>query len=135
MVNADVLGIISVVAFVLAAFFAILSVVLFFKLKVRAIIDDLSGRKAERQIRAYREQGAISRKRVNAVSNQRDYYNRMIQKPQDITNRLSKDVGEAERTAILQDESTMVLDKHEQMGGQGYQIILDEVVVHTGEVL
>jgi len=47
---------ISVVAFGLAGVFAIAALVLWFRLNVKGIIDDLSGKKAERQIRELREQ-------------------------------------------------------------------------------
>ena len=47
---------ISIVAFGLSGIFAIVAIVLWFRLNVRGIIDDLSGKKAERQIRELREQ-------------------------------------------------------------------------------
>jgi len=55
-VSADVLQTISIIAFILGAVLAIVAVILWFRLNVRGIIDDLSGKKAERQIRELREQ-------------------------------------------------------------------------------
>lgn len=47
---------ISIVAFSLSAILAVIAAILFFKLNVRGLMDDLSGKKAERQIREIREQ-------------------------------------------------------------------------------
>lgn len=146
--NAGVLEVISIVAFVLAAIFAVLSAVLFFTLNVRAIVDDLSGKKAERQIRAYREQGAVARKRVSAAPQQRDYYNPVTQKTQDTTERLqvaSKPKAEEEGTMLLatetqgtvvlaaEEEGTMLLNDISNANAQEYQIVFDEMIIHTGE--
>lgn len=143
--NAGVLEVISIVAFVLAAIFAVLSVVLFFRLNVRAIVDDLSGKKAERQIRAYREQGAVSRKRVSTVSNQRDYYNPATQRTSNVTERLpvpsATKAKEEEGTMLLAEEGTMLLAEEgtallsnsQDTSKQSYNIIFDEMIIHTGE--
>lgn len=54
--SVEIMQTISVVAFGLAGVFAIAALVLWFRLNVKGIIDDLSGKKAERQIRELREQ-------------------------------------------------------------------------------
>lgn len=54
--SVDIMQTISIAAFGLAGIFAIVAVILWFRLNVRGIIDDLSGKKAERQIRELREQ-------------------------------------------------------------------------------
>lgn len=133
--NAGELGVISIVAFVLATIFAILSVVLFFRLNVRAIIDDLSGKKAERQIRAYREQGTVSRKRVSTVSNQRDYYNPVPQKTCNVTEKLPvmSETKAEEGTMLLAEEATMLLNNNQDTSTQSYNLIFDEMIIHTGE--
>ena len=54
--NAGTLQLISIIAFSLAGVLTLISIYLFFKMDVRGIIDDLSGKSAERQIMAMREE-------------------------------------------------------------------------------
>lgn len=54
--SVDIMQTISIVAFVLAGILAAVALILWFRLNVHGIIDDLSGKKAERQIRELREQ-------------------------------------------------------------------------------
>lgn len=133
--NADVLEVISIVAFVLAAIFALIAIILFFKLNVKAILDDLSGKKAERHIRAYREQGVVARKRVSVASGQRDYYNPVTQKTEEATERLqvAGNADSEEDTVLLEEEGTMVLDSSSKEPTQECSILFDEMIIHTGE--
>ena len=52
--NAGTLQLISIIAFSLAGVLTLISIYLFFKIDVRGIVDDLSGKSAERQIMAMR---------------------------------------------------------------------------------
>ena len=54
--NAGTLQLISIIAFSLAGVLTLISIYLFFKIDVRGIVDDLSGKSAERQIMAMREE-------------------------------------------------------------------------------
>jgi len=128
-VSADVLQTISIVAFILGAVLAIVAVILWFRLNVRGIIDDLSGKKAERQIRELREQN----KQEESDSNKgRVVYNPSTgkstsklgkSKKNDATDKLTeplklvKKKGQAvqeDATALLQEEEgTVVLDTEE----------------------
>ena len=54
--NAGTLQLISIIAFSLAGVLTLISIYLFFKMDVRGIIDDLSGKSAECQIMAMREE-------------------------------------------------------------------------------
>lgn len=54
--NAGTLQLISIIAFSLAGVLTLISIYLFLKMDVRGIIDDLSGKSAERQIMAMREE-------------------------------------------------------------------------------
>jgi hypothetical protein len=89
--NAAVFQVISIVAFSLAGVLAAVAVFLFFKLDVRAVIDDLSGKKAERQIRELRAQNL----KVETNRNGRILYDRST--------------GDG-KTARTQEESTAKLD-------------------------
>lgn len=54
--NADTLQLISIIAFSVATVLALVSAYLFFKMDVKGIIDDLTGKSAERQIQSMREE-------------------------------------------------------------------------------
>lgn len=139
--SAGLFEIISIVAFTLAAIFALISIALFFKLNVKAIIDDLSGKKAERQIRAYREQSVVARKKIDIVSEQRNYYDPLPKEKEESTERIPQvnseekrdSVDNSESTMLLSEEATMVLEDANNIGNQKYTIIMDELVIHTGE--
>lgn len=116
---------ISIVAFVLAGIFAVVALILWFTLNVRGIIDDLSGKKAERQIRELREQ--------NVQSQMADRKNRVVYtnptekttsklgfgKKKEMTSPLtaplpkreaSSAYRDMEQTALLQEEGTALLE-------------------------
>ena len=118
--SAETLEILSMIAYLFAFVFAMISVVLFFKLNVKAIIDDLSGKKAERQIRAYREQQDIARKKVAIVSEQRSYYD---------------PVSHNNETVALGEEATILLDNIDNAEIQKCNLLMDEMIIHTEEVI
>ena len=118
--SAEVLQTISIVAFILGAVLAIVAVILWFRLNVRGIIDDLSGKKAERQIRELREQN----KQEESDSNKgRVVYNPSTGKStsklgtgkkNDATDKLTeplKRVKKKER--IVQEDATALLQEEE----------------------
>lgn len=134
---------ISVVAFVLAGIFAVVALILWFTLGVRGIIDDLSGKKAERQIRELREQ--------NAQSQMADRKNRVVYTASTDKSTSRLGFGKRKETVLLQEEATSILEEEEGttvLGDEevttllsmeevtlqnGYSLVLNEIVVHTKE--
>lgn len=110
--RADVLGMISYVAFACSFLFILLSVVLFVKLDIRSIIDDLSGRKAERQIQALREQNTTRQGSMN-----------IILEESELTEQLCSETG------LMSENETMLLEEIDRE----CKLILNEMVVHTEE--
>ena len=123
--SVDIMQTISIVAFVLAGIFAVVALILWFALNMRGIIDDLSGKKAERQIRELREQ--------NVQSQMADRKNRVVYtnptekntsklgfgKKKEATSQLTVPLPKREalpayrameQTALLQEEGTALLE-------------------------
>lgn len=115
--NAELLEIISYISFACAFLFLILSIVLFVRLKIPAVIDDLSGKKAERQIKAYREQRVHRQENVT--------YTPLPQAEE--TAKL-----DAGATTTLLYTGTSLLDER-IVGSTGWELILDEMIIHTEE--
>lgn len=108
---------ISVTAFVLAGIFAVAALILWVILDVRGIIDGLNGKAAERQIRELREQNV----RPQITLSWSDGKNMPVYQ-------------KVEETVPLQREAeTAVLPKEEMTVWNGYRLVLNEVIVHTGE--
>lgn len=155
--NTDILQMISIVAFSLAAVFLLIAIVLFFKLDVRAIIDDLSGKKAERQIQELREQN----RSPEMSRNGRVLYNvsseeKTAKLPAKITRPLGEDAKEeettlleeetmllaeegttllAEDTTLLAEEGTTLLDMTGILLQNGYRLLADVMIVHIEECI
>ena len=116
--SAETLQMISIFAFFLAAVFFIVGIVLFFRLDVRSIVDDLSGRKAERQIRELREQNIHPQaggKMTEPLQNRR------------------RAELEDEETTVLEEVTTVLKEGEGKLLGNGYRLWLNEVIVHTEE--
>lgn len=122
--NADVLEMISYVAFTGSFLFFVLAAVLFWKLDIRAIIDDLSGKKAERQIQAYREQSAGQQSSQDVKQGRIDYANFESTSAGETT-------AELEKTTLLY-YGTVLLEESVE-SDSCCKLILNEMVVHTGE--
>lgn len=150
--NAEVLQIISVTAFSFSGVFLVTAAILFFRLHIRSVIDDLSGRRAERQIRELREQNR------QAGENGRSRYQPLAGKRTEALKGAGtgggSSPGEAaaegeERTTLLQEEGrTDILEEGTVLLGEdattllgaasptlagGYRLILDEIIIHTKE--
>lgn len=123
--NADVLEMISYVAFAGSFLFLVLAVVLFWKLDIRAIIDDLSGKKAERQIRAYREQNVSQQRNQDVMPGRIDY-------ARFESTGAGETTAELEKTVLLYNE-TVLLEEESAENDNCCKLILNEMVVHTGE--
>lgn len=134
--SAEVLQMISIIAYVLAGILGITAVILFFKLNVRAIIDDLSGKTAERQIRELRE----TNHRSEISRNGRKHYEPSTE---NVTAKIvfaEPDKAIYKETTSLDGEETELLEDGRTLLAEdciksinGYKLLLNEIVVHTEE--
>lgn len=148
--NTELLQLISIAAFVLTAIFWLTAVFLFFKLDVRSIIDDLSGKKAERQIRELREQNRTSemsrngRVLYNNVSSEKTTEKLPIGRTQPLTESTEEETTTLleekttlleENTTVLAEEETTVLDMTGILLPNGYRLLADVMIVHIEECI
>ena len=118
--NAGTLQLISIIAFSLAGVLTLISIYLFFKIDVRGIIDDLSGKSAERQIMAMREENnrqknPLSRRSGKSSETKKNGLTERTTlklKNDDRTETLPK--IDEDKTTLLQEESTMPLQMVEE---------------------
>lgn len=147
--NTELLQLISVAAFALAALFFLTAAFLFFKLDVRSIIDDLSGKKAERQIRELREQNRTSEMSRNGrvlynVSSKETTEKLPIGRTQPLTESTEEEQTTLlkeettlleENTTVLAEEETTVLDVTGILLPNGYRLLADVMIVHIEECI
>lgn len=143
--NAEVLQMISVIAFAMAGILGVTAVILFFRLNVGAILDDLNGKKAERQIRELREQNRkteINRKERTVYENysKEGVKIRSGEPDEEKTALLHKEeetsLPDDGRTALLPaEEETVLLCDKETAQQNNYKLLLDEMVIHTKEII
>ena len=164
--NAGTLQLISIIAFSLAGVLTLISIYLFFKIDVRGIIDDLSGKSAERQIMAMREENnrqknPLSRRSGKSSETKRNGLTERTTvklKNDDRTETLPK--KDEEKTALLREEATMplqmveeettvleetttvlqadetvVLDENIKNTDKRYELVLNEIIIHTQEII
>ena len=164
--NAGTLQLISIIAFSLAGVLTLISIYLFFKMDVRGIIDDLSGKSAERQIMAMREENNRQKnplsKRSAKTSETRksslterttvklknDEKAEVLPKiDEDKTTLLQEEatiplqmIEEettvlGETTSVLQEEETVVLAENSGNIDKKYELALNEIIIHTQEII
>lgn len=147
--NTELLQLISVAAFALAALFFLIAAFLFFKLDVRSILDDLSGKKAERQIRELREQNRTPKMNRNGrvlynVSSEETTEKLPIKTTQQLTECAEEEQTTLleeettlleENTTILAEEETTVLDITGILLPNGYRLLADVMIVHIEECI
>ena len=61
--NATLYGIMRTVSFALSGAFLILAIILFFKLRIKSVIDELSGRKSRKQVAEFRKENSGNKSR------------------------------------------------------------------------
>lgn len=155
--SADVLQMISIIAFVFSGIFTVAAVIIYFRFNIRSVMDGLSGRKAERQIKELREQNQENEKHQKS----RIYYKARTEKTTEkllfkdkdrdkdeeekattLSNEEETEVLAGEATMVLKEEGTMLLDNLEETTLlvsedkgfiNGYKVLLDEIVIHTQE--
>ena len=164
--NAGTLQLISIIAFSLAGVLTLISIYLFFKIDVRGIIDDLSGKSAERQIMAMREENnrqknPLSRRSGKSSETKRNGLTERTTvklKNDDRTETLPKKDEEKtallreeatmplqmveeettvleETTTVLQENETVVLDENIKNTDKRYELVLNEIIIHTQEII
>ncbi len=164
--NAGTLQLISIIAFSLAGVLTLISIYLFFKIDVRGIIDDLSGKSAERQIMAMREEnnrqknplsrrsGKSSETKKNGLTERTtlklkndDRTETLPKIDEDKTTLLQEEstmplqmVEEEttvleETTTVLQEDETVVLDENIKNTDKRYELVMNEIIIHTQEII
>lgn len=164
--NAGTLQLISIIAFSLAGVLTLISIYLFFKMDVRGIIDDLSGKSAERQIMAIREENnrqknPLSKRSAKSsetrksslterttVKLKNDEKTEVLPKiDEDKTTLLQEEatiplqmIEEEttvleETTSVLQEEETVVLAENSGNIDKKYELALNEIIIHTQEII
>lgn len=164
--NAGTLQLISIIAFSLAGVLTLISIYLFFKIDVRGIIDDLSGKSAERQIMAMREEnnrqknplsrrsGKSSETKKNGLTERTtlklkndDRTETLPKIDEDKTTLLQEEAtmplqmveeettALEETTTVLQEDETVVLTENAGNTDKRYELVLNEIIIHTQEII
>lgn len=124
--SADTVRVFAYIFWALAGVFLILSVYLFFKLKIKVIADDLSGRRAAREMQAYREN------RVNVVQNTVEM--RALDTATTALNAVESTTMLEQGTETLLQADTLPLNRSDETESlKNNSLILDEMVIHTAE--
>lgn len=98
-----------------------MAVILFFRLNIKAISDDLSGKTARRQVKELREQN----RRPDSHKNNKIFYDEQ----KIIETNLLKEEG----TVLLQEEGTVLLSVQEEPLANGYRLLLNIIEIHSEE--
>ena len=156
--NAGTLQLISIIAFSLAGVLTLISIYLFFKIDVRGIVDDLSGKSAERQIMAMREENNRQKNPLSkrsAKSSETRKSSLMERTTVELKNEEKTEVlpkKDEEKTALLREEATMptvleetttvlqedetvVLTENIKNTDKRYELVLNEIIIHTQEII
>ena len=164
--NAGTLQLISIIAFSLAGVLTLISIYLFFKIDVRGIVDDLSGKSAERQIMAMREENNRQNNPLSkrsAKSSETRKSSLMERTTVELKNEEKTEVlpkKDEEKTALLREEATMplqmveeettvleetttvlqedetvVLTENIKNTDKRYELVLNEIIIHTQEII
>ena len=146
--NAGTLQLISIIAFSLAGVLTLISIYLFLKMDVRGIIDDLSGKSAERQIMAMREENNRQKNPLSkrsAKSSETRKSSLMERTTVELKNEekatMPLQMVEEETTAleetttVLQEDETVVLTENAGNTDKRYELVLNEIIIHTQEII
>lgn len=130
--NANVLAVVSYVAFVCSFLFLMFAIILFIKLDIKSIISDLSGKKAQKQIQEFRKQNANHQKNINTILGRTGRSEQVSTSTGQNTEKLnvSHTMEDSEETELLY-SGTMLLE--EEKSCLDNRLILDVMVIHTGD--
>ena len=135
--------IISIFSFVLCGFTALFSLFLFFKLRIRAVLDDLSGKNAERQVEEIRQQNRAFKKRASIFRGELQSY----ESADEISERTAlirggMDAIESVATTVLNETTLLVNDVDENativLCSEQLEeciTVIDVMEIHTQEVI
>jgi len=124
--TADAVKVIAYIFWGLAGAFLVLSVYLYFRLKVRVIADDLSGRKAAREMSAYRENRKNDVHAVHAA--QKTDISTTVLSMTEATSVLEQETEELSQTQALSQNPT-----EKTINIESSELMLNEMVIHTAE--
>ncbi len=119
--NAETIQIFAIISFIISGIFSVMAVILFFRLNIKAISDDLSGKTARRQVKELREQN----RRPDSHKNNKIFYDEQ----KIIETNLLKEEG----TVLLQEEGTVLLSVQEEPLANGYRLLLNIMEIHSEE--
>ena len=142
--TAQAYNIISISSFVLCGFTVLLSIFLFFKLKICSVVGELSGKTAERQVEEIRKQNRTVKNRASILMDESKSH--MADK--EISDRTepiqsSTDATQSEATTVLNETTLLGNDADEyapmvlysEQSKEDYIIVLDIIEIHTIEVI
>ena len=141
--KAQAYNIISISSFVLCGFTVLISIFLFFKLKIRAVVGELSGKTAERQVEEIRKQNRTVKNRASILMDESKSYmadKEILDRTEPIQS--STDATQSEATTVLnettllindEDENATVVLSFEQL--EEYITVIDVMEIHTQEVI
>lgn len=123
----------SIAFFVLSGILLALAVFLYFRLEIKATVDDLSGKMAARQIRELREKNIQP---VEYVSS-RDLFDEEVT---EATAKLTAEPPQEDKTMLLDnvdkkawEEETSLLTNEKNSTWGKYKVIKNEMEIHTEE--
>lgn len=117
--NATLYGIMRTVSFALSGAFLILAIILFFKLRIKSVIDELSGRKSRKQVAEFRKEnsGNKSRGYVPGIFRESGSAgNNITEKMRRSTSKLTE-TGKISEADIPEDAGTVLLSADSSIGG------------------
>ena len=126
--NAEFFQIVSVIAFTMAIIFLVLAIILFFKLDIPAVIGELSGKTAAKQVAEIREQARIQSLKRRPVSEYRESDEVTLQTS---TLQNTKIQMSEEQTVLLTEETMLLGETEELKTTDGFHIVMDVVMIHT----
>lgn len=136
--TAQAYNIISVSSFVLCGFTLSLSIFLFFKLRIRSVIGELSGKTAERQVEEIRKQNRTIKKRASILMDEPVpslESTDVLEKNNEIQDEAT--VALSETTLLMNDfdENATVLLSTDILKKEEYITLVDVMEIHTQEVI
>ncbi len=136
--NAETIQIFAILSFIISGIFSVMAVILFFRLNIKAISDDLSGKTVRKQVKELREQnrGPDSRKSNKIFYEVSKSSEAGMKTVEERTARLEETgttLLKEEGTVLLQEEGTVLLSGREMPLANGYRLLLNVMEIHSEE--
>lgn len=129
---------ISIVSFSLSGIALMVSIFLYFKLQIRSVINQLTGKTAEKQVEEIRKQNRTMKKHADILMRDANYQQNPTEPISEKTTVLSDELLE-EGTVVLNsminvlEDGTELLD--EAKTESEYITLLDVIEIHTQEII